>query len=122
MRTLALTLASALLLGGCGALPAIDTPFPGGEPKATIMVDNFETGYLGVAVFITSMSGGTWRLGRVSTAGSMTLPFPAFREGEYFLEARITGQSPMRSEQFFLNDGDTVQWVLADNRIVYRAP
>jgi len=122
MRTLVLTLSTLVFLGGCGVLPPVDTPFPGGEPRATVVVDNFETGYLGVAIFITSLSGGTWRLGRVSSAGSMSLPVPNFRGGEYFLEARITGQAGLRSEQFFLNDGDTVEWHLGDNRISYRSP
>jgi len=122
MRTLLFTLVTLLVLGGCGVLPPVDTPFPGGEPRATVVINNFETGYLGVAIFINSMSGGNWRLGRVSTAGSMALPFPGMREGEYFLEARISGQQPIRSEQFLLSDGQTVEWHLGDNRISYRAP
>jgi len=105
---------------GCGALPAADPPFPGGEPRATIVVDNFETGHLGVSVFATGTTGGTYRLGTVSTTASTSLVFRNFREGEFVLEARISGEAPLRSRAIFIRDGDAIEWNLRDNRVWYR--
>jgi len=115
-------LPTLLLLGlaACGGVPVDEPVFPGGEPSATVIVDNLRTNYLGVIIFAESLTGGTYRLGSVSSSGSTTLPFRDLRQGQYILEARITGQPPIRSREFFLRDGDTVEWNLDDNRVTYR--
>jgi hypothetical protein len=107
-------------VSACAALPRADRPFPGTEPSATIVVDNFESGYLGMIVFISSTTGGPNRLGSISTAGSSRFEFRDVRGGEYFLEGRRAGLPALRSSTFLLGDGDTVEWNLGDNRISYR--
>ena len=113
-------IALGLGLTGCAAFPDPARPFPGAEPRATVVVDNFESGFVGMIVFITSTTGGSERLGSVSTAGSSRFVYRNVRGGEYVLEGRRAGQPTLRSMQFLLGDGDTVEWNLGDNRISYR--
>lgn len=113
-------LALAVWTAACASLPENERPFPGAEPRATIVVDNFESGYVGMVVSISSTTGGTYRLGSVSTAGSSRFEFRDVRSGEYVLEGRRAGQRPLRSPPFLLGDGDTIEWNLGDNRISYR--
>ena len=113
-------LLTALSLGACASFPAPDSPFPGTEPRAYVVVDNFESGFVGMVVFISSTTGGPLRLGSVSTAGSSRFEYRNVRGGEYFLEGRRAGAPALRSPPFLLGDGDTVEWNLGDNRISYR--
>ncbi len=85
-----------------------------------MVVDNFESGYVGMIVFISSTTGGPIRLGSVSAAGSSRFVYRDVRSGEYFLEGRRAGRPALRSPAFLLGDGDTVEWNLGDNRISYR--
>jgi hypothetical protein len=122
LQTILLCVAAGLPAAACGGLPGARSPFPGTEPRASIIIDNFESGYIGMIVFISSTTGGPNRLGSVSTAGSSRFEFRGVRGGEYVLEGRRAGLPTLRSPTFLLGDGDTVEWNLGDNRISYRPP
>lgn|GEM_PF-6816660 len=115
-----LILAIALVATGCGTLPRNSQPFPGTEPTATVVVDNFVSGYVGMIVFLTSTTGGSERLGSVASAGGSRFSVRDIRGGEYLLEGRLAGRVSLRSSTFIFGDGDTVEWNLSDNRISYR--
>ncbi|HKK93333.1 MAG TPA: hypothetical protein VJ925_07845 [Longimicrobiales bacterium] len=113
-------LAVALLSSACGALPQTSRPFPGTEPTATVVVDNLVSGYVGMVVTLSSTAGPSRRLGSVSTAGDTRFEVRDISGGEYYLEGRLAGRTPLRSPTFIFGDGDSVEWNLSDNRISYR--
>jgi len=115
-------LAAAVLASGCSTLPQSSRPFPGTEPTATVVVDNFVSGYVGMVVSLASPTGPSRRLGSVTTAGGTRFEVRDISSGEYYLEGRLAGRTPLRSPTFIFGDGDAVEWNLSDNRISYRRP
>lgn len=115
-----LILGAVLIVSGCGVFPQTSRPFPGTEPTATVVVDNFVSGHVGMVVFISSMTGASHRLGSVTTAGESRFEVRDITGGEYYLEGRLAGRTPLRSPTFIFGDGDTVEWNLSHNRISYR--
>lgn len=105
---------------GCGMLQET-REYPGQQPQAVIVIDNFETAYLGATAFVSSGAGARFRLGTVSTTGDTRFVYRDLRDGEHFLELRITGQQPVRSQSFILRSGDVIEWDLAQNLISQRA-
>ena len=113
-------LAATLATGGCGLLQET-MDFPGARPQAVVVIDNFETAYIGGTAFISSGAGARFRLGTVSTAGDTRFVYREVRDGDHFLELRLPGQPTIRSQSFILRAGDVVEWDLAQNLISQRA-
>lgn len=119
-RRWGLILGIVVVLTGCGTTARPGSPFPGTEPTATVVIDNFVSEYVGMVVFLSSRTRGSERLGSVATAGGSRFEIRDVANGEYFLQGRLAGRTPLQSPTFLLGDGDVVEWNLSDNRISYR--
>ncbi len=115
-------MAGALLLGltGCGIFPEQRPPFPGQEPSASISVDGTESRFLGMTIYINSTAGFRQRLGTLSVGGRDQFIFRNLRPGSHWLEGRAQGTDQIRSRDFILRDGDSIEWDLGTNDIFYR--